>query len=241
MDEKTFFEHYSDQNEYWLEKNEYLGLCKKQLTVLRNKIPTLPFSNIWIASKLANNMPSNSVVHLGILNSLRAWNFFEFPQGVDSSSNVGGFGIDGGVSTLIGASLVNRSKLYFLVIGDLAFFYDMNSLGNRHIQNNVRILLVNTGKGNEFRNAGHNAEVFAEDTDNYIAASNHFGNKSTELVKNYAQNLGFLYLSASNKEEFLKSSEIFMDENIGDKPILFEVFTNNQDESDALQVMMNLM
>jgi 2-succinyl-5-enolpyruvyl-6-hydroxy-3-cyclohexene-1-carboxylate synthase len=241
MDEKMFFENYFKANEYVKEKNEYFNWCKKQLSVLRNHIPELPFSNIWIASKLANAIPKNSVVHLGILNSLRAWNFFEFPRCVESSSNVGGFGIDGAVSTLIGASLVNNDKLYYLVVGDLAFFYDMNSLGNRHIKNNVRILLINNGKGTEFRNAGHNAAVFADDADKYIAAANHFGNKSSELVKNYVQSLGFLYLSASNKEDFLKVCSVFLDEKIEDRPMVFEVFTDNQDESDALQEIMNLM
>jgi len=241
MDEKMFFEYYSKPNEHVKEKDEYISWCQKQLSVLRNRIPELPFSNIWVASKLAKDIPENSVVHLGILNSLRAWNFFEFPKSVQSSSNVGGFGIDGAVSTLIGASLVNNDKLYYLVVGDLAFFYDMNSLGNRHIKNNVRILLINNGKGTEFRNAGHNATVLGNDADKYVAAANHFGNKSSELVKNYVQSLGFLYLSASNKEEFLKVSSVFMDKDIGDKPIVFEVFTDSQDESDALQTIMNLM
>ena len=49
-------------------------------------------------------LPENSVLHLGILNSLRSWNFFEVPTSVSAYSNVGGFGIDGGVSSLIGAS-----------------------------------------------------------------------------------------------------------------------------------------
>ena len=73
-------------------------------------------------------------------------------------SNVGGFGTDGALSSLLGASLCNPNKLYFCVIGDLAFFYDMNALGNRHFGKNVRILLVNNGKGCEFThnlNLGH--------------------------------------------------------------------------------------
>ena len=48
---------------------------------------------------------------MGILNSLRNMNFFEFYNFIDSSSNVGGFGIDGAVSTLVGQSMVNKNKL----------------------------------------------------------------------------------------------------------------------------------
>lgn len=59
---------------------------------------------------------------MGIYNSLRSWNFFELPKGVLGKCNVGGFGIDGGISSLVGASLVNPDKLFFGVFGDLAFF-----------------------------------------------------------------------------------------------------------------------
>lgn len=40
--------------------------------------------------------------------------------------------------------------LAFLVTGDLAFFYDMNSLRIRHVGPNVRILLCNNHGGEEF-------------------------------------------------------------------------------------------
>lgn len=52
----------------------------------------------------------------------------------------------------------------------MAFFYDMNVLGNRHVGRNVRILLVNNGKGTEFRNYMHPGAAFGEAADDYIAA-----------------------------------------------------------------------
>lgn len=54
----------------------------------------------------------------------------------------GGFGIDGNMSSLLGASLIDPQKICFCILGDLAFFYDMNVLGNRHVGKNIRILLV---------------------------------------------------------------------------------------------------
>lgn len=159
-------------------------------------------------------------------------------------SNVGGFGIDGDISSLIGASLANPQKLYYCILGDLAFFYDMNVLGNHHIRNNIRILLINNGRGTEFRNYRHQGSVFGEDADKYIAAAGHFGNKSPELVKHYAQNLGFQYLSANNKEEFNNNINIFIAPYTNkkeDKPIILEVFTNSDDESDALKKILNIV
>ena len=63
----------------------------------------------------------------------------------------------------------------------------MNVCGNRHVGNNVRILLINNGKGNEFRNYGHYCYILGEDADEYVAAARHYGNKSTVLVKHYAE------------------------------------------------------
>lgn len=238
MNEEDFFSHYLSVD--YTDKNSMLQDYTKECDEFYSNIPELPFSNIWIASQLADLIPSNSCIHFGILGSLRAWNFFRLPEGVESSSNVGGFGIDGGVSTLIGASLVNSSKLYFGVFGDLAFFYDMNSLGNRHIANNLRIMLVNNGKGAEFRLYWHPAAAFKEDADAFMAAGGHFGNKSANLVKHYAEDLGFEYISASSKEEFTNVYSRFVNPELTAKPILFEVFTNSSEENEALFTIRNM-
>ena len=192
---------------------------------------------MWVAKVCADKLPENSVMHLGILNSLRSWNFFDIPKGVYSYSNVGGFGIDGNVSSLIGASLVHPDKLYFGVVGDLAFFYDLNSLGNRHVGKNIRLMLVNNGRGTEFRNYNHPCSHFGEEADAYMAAAGHYGFMSRDLVKHYASDLGFKYISADSKEEFINNMDIFFNPDPTDNPILFEVFTDSQDESDAVQAM----
>ena len=75
-------------------------------------------------------------------------------KNIHSSANVGGFGIDGCMSTLIGASFATN-KLCFCITGDLAFFYDMNSLGCREIGPNVRILLINNNLGMTFKLSNH--------------------------------------------------------------------------------------
>ena len=240
MDERAFFEHYTNTKET-NENGEYYRAWKSAHDSIVQKIPELPFSNIWIAKELSGLLPSDSVVHLGILNSLRSWNFFETPGSTACYSNTGGFGIDGDISALIGASLVHPDKLYFAFVGDLAFFYDLNAIGNRHVGNNIRILLINNGRGTEFRNYNHRGAIFGpNETDRFIAAAGHFGNQSRELVQHYSKDLGFKYLCASNKKEFLNQKEVFLDPLPTKAPILFEVFTNSEDESDALRIINTL-
>ena len=232
MAEEDFFDYY--KTEFVEAKTSYIQECKKVYQSLYNKIPELQFSNVWVAKQLHDKLPQGSSVHLGILNSLRSWNLFNLPDTVSSFANVGGFGIDGCMSSMIGASFVSPQKIFFGIFGDLAFFYDMNSLGNRHVGNNIRIILVNNGHGQEFRNFYHTGSLFGEDADKYIAAGGHFGKQSQCLVKDFATDLGFEYISASNKEEFLENLDHFVSEEMLPNPIVFELFTETKAESDAL-------
>lgn len=238
MHEIDFFNHYKKKD---CNHTEYLDSLNKEIDEIKNKIPNLPFSNIWMAQQMHDKLPKGCEIHFGIYHSLRSWNFFKLPMGIQAKCNVGGFGIDGGVSSMIGASLSNSDKLFFGVFGDLAFFYDMNVIGNRHVGNNVRILLINNGKGNEFRNYGHPCFFLGDEADKFIAAAGHYGNMSNLLVKNYAENLGYDYLKAANKDEFISGIEHFLSPHIGDRPILFEVFTETDDESNALETILNIV
>lgn len=237
MPERYFFTHYTADEVS--PQDAFVKECKAEYDKVYSKMPELPFGNIWIAKQMAPQLPEGSVLHLGILNTLRSWNFFEISRTVFSYANVGGFGIDGDISSLMGASFSNPEKIYIGILGDLAFFYDMNVVGNRHVGCNVRIMLINNGRGTEFRNYGHLGHAFGEIADKYIAAAGHYGNKSPRLVKHYAEDLGYEYLTASNKDEFQIISKRFLTVEITDKPMLFEVFTDQSDESNALELTLN--
>ena len=238
MSEYLFFKHYSKSS---IEHSTaYYELWKEEIKKLKLLTPELPFSNLWIAQQTGHLLPDNSALFLGIENSLRSWNFFSVPDTVYTFCNTGGFGIDGGVSTLIGASLVHPEKLYFGVTGDLAFFYDLNSLGNRHVGHNIRLIVINNGIGQQFKNPGHPAHVLSDRSDDYVAAAGHFGNKSRELLKHYAEDLGFEYLCASTKDEYSKVVERFVTPKVTNKSMILEVFTDTKDETNALQLLFTL-
>lgn len=244
MPEYEFFKYYSNGDlskentslfkEYQIE-NEMANSSIKSI------VDELPFSNAWMASQTTGKLPLNCELHLGIQNSLRFWNFFDLDKSINVFCNVGGFGIDGSLSSLIGASLYDKEKLYYCVLGDLAFFYDLNSLGNRHIANNVRVLLVNNGKGTEFKLSGNPGHLFGDETDLYIAAGGHYGCKSRELVKHYAEDLGFEYYSADSKESFISVLHHFVKPDVSAKPIILEAFTNSEDENEALTIIRSCM
>ena len=60
------------------------------------------------------------------------------------------------------------------------------------------------------------------------------------MVKHYSEDLGFEYLSASNKEEFLINIKKFLSFELFEKPIIFETFTESRNEVDAIEMIQNL-
>jgi 2-succinyl-5-enolpyruvyl-6-hydroxy-3-cyclohexene-1-carboxylate synthase len=89
--------------------------------------------------QVGNSMPiryANLVGHAGA--SLRSVN-----------SNRGTSGIDGAVSTAVGAALAG-DDLTTLLVGDLGFFYDRNGLWHAHLPANLRIVLLNNHGGGIF-------------------------------------------------------------------------------------------
>ena len=243
MREESFFERYAEKAADESENRSYCTEWEEEDRQLRALIPELPFSATWIAQQTAPKLPEGSVLHLGIYNSLRTWNYFSLPSSVRAYCNVGGFGIDGSTSTLLGASLASPDKLFFGVVGDLAFFYDLNALGNRHVGRNIRLMLVNNGTGFEmkyYRSAAPIQSQFGDFADDFFAARGHFGNKSRDLVRHYAQDLGFQYMTASNKEEYESCLAVFVQPNLTEKPILFEVFTDEDQENSAQKLLDNL-
>ncbi len=239
MDEEIFFKNYNEglTEEYTA---SYYTEWQKESTAIRAKMPVVPFSNVWIASQSIDRVPSGSILYLGILNTLRCWNYFEARKDLIGYANTGGFGIDGTMSTLLGASLCNPQRLYYAFLGDLAFFYDMNALGNRSLPPNLRIMLINNGRGTEFRNYGHKSARFGDDADPFMAAAGHYGHQSRDLVRHYVSDLGFEYFCASNEGEYSEHAPRFFIPEVTHAPMLFEVFTDSIDESDAIKLMRNI-
>jgi len=244
MEELEFFSYYNalvpdgtrDTSSYQKWHAEYQKIYQN-LAIL-----DLPLSNIWFQKEISSEFPKNAIIHYGILSSLRSANFFEKDHSILGYSNTGGFGIDGNLSSLIGAALASPDKIFYGIIGDLSFFYDMNSLGNRMLSNNIRLILVNNGCGAEFhlhinpayQRLGH------EGVSRYIAADAHFGNKSKTLVKHYAEDLGLEYLSVSSKKDFLKHKTELLDPKMRKRPLLIEIFTDQDDENRALYDVRNI-
>ena len=238
MPEMTFFDAYK-ASESIPSLNSYYKIFREKYDNISRKIPELEFSSIYVASQISSKLPPESVIHLGVSDTIRAWSMFELPEGVRTRCNSGCRGIDGCVSALVGASLYDRNKLFYGVVGDLTFFYDMNVLGNRHIGKNIRLLIVNNNGGNIFRHNGHATQRWLgyEKTNMYISAGGHFGQQSKDFLKHYCEDLGFEYLTASDKNEFQTAMQRFLIPEVTDKSMVLEIFTKSENDNNAFDSM----
>ena len=139
--------------------------------------------------------------------------------------NRGVNGIEGCLSTAVGMSLDSSANV-FCVIGDLAFFYDQNALWNNHLKGNMHILLLNNSGGGIFNMLPNISETASYET---FVKAHHNANAQGICQQNNVD-----YMAVHNEEE-LKSLLPQFVSHCGDRPILLEVFTNQQQDTEALK------
>jgi 2-succinyl-5-enolpyruvyl-6-hydroxy-3-cyclohexene-1-carboxylate synthase len=185
--------------------------------------PEFPYSHVYAIKEVVERIPSNSVLHLSINDSIRITNFFKLNPKVKTYANIGTHGIDGCLSSFLGQAAAGNKQSY-LIIGDLAFFYDMNAMRLRHIKKNVHILLINNEGGSEFY---FNRMWKNEASDLHTTARHH------TKAEGWVKSNDFIYLSVHDKDSMQKALQQFMRTDL-DKPVFLEVFTEMKSDSDVI-------
>ena len=137
--------------------------------------------------------------------------------------NRGVNGIDGSLSTAAGFSCVTDDKV-FCVIGDLSFFYDQNALWNNNLRGNLRILLLNNGRGGIFNMLKGLEQSPARDK--FVAAEHH---TSAEGI---CRQNDVIYLKAENMEQMQQGIDALTSME-SDRPIVLEVVTDPSEDERA--------
>ena len=107
----------------------------------------------------------------------------------------------------------------------------MNILGNKHIGNNLRILLLNNNIGMTMRFNFPRDKW--PDSEEFICAGGH----NSHSAKGWVESTGkFIYLSARSKDEFNEQLKLFISESDRDKSIVFEVFISQSDEAGIFKL-----
>ena len=120
-----------------------------QQTVAQSNAPLTDWSAV---QAVLDALPHQSVLQLANSMPVRYANLcgVHERQQIAVSANRGVSGIDGCLSTAVGAALAT-DQLVTLIIGDIAFFYDRNALWSAPVPPNLRIVLLNNDSGHIFR------------------------------------------------------------------------------------------
>ncbi|MEO6283687.1 MAG: 2-succinyl-5-enolpyruvyl-6-hydroxy-3-cyclohexene-1-carboxylic-acid synthase [Dyadobacter sp.] len=130
----------------WRQKEAFAGNLKQNYLVNLTSLNDLTAIEIFF--KLVK-MPIQ--LHVANSMSIRYVNVLGTDMGdAEVFSNRGTSGIDGCVSTAIGAAMVNQNPT-FLIVGDVAFLYDRNGLLINGLPQNLKIIVINNAGGNIFR------------------------------------------------------------------------------------------
>ncbi|MGB0198981.1 MAG: 2-succinyl-5-enolpyruvyl-6-hydroxy-3-cyclohexene-1-carboxylate synthase [Flavobacteriaceae bacterium] len=146
-----FFQKISvDSNEDNSYKNRWKNLSEIRRSSHHNFFQNAPFSDFKAIGTIMKSVPDNYHIQWANSTPIRYAMFFPVPKGSHSFCNRGTSGIEGSVSTAVGAAVAsNRPTL--LITGDLSFFYDANALWQSHLPNTLRIIVINNRGGGIFR------------------------------------------------------------------------------------------
>ncbi|WP_314772042.1 2-succinyl-5-enolpyruvyl-6-hydroxy-3-cyclohexene-1-carboxylic-acid synthase [Capnocytophaga sputigena] len=113
-------------------------------------INQIPFSDLKVYSEVFKSIPNDYIVQISNSSAIRYAQLIKAHPSWKVFCNRGTSGIDGSMSTAIGAAVGSASRTVFIT-GDLSFFYDSNALWNKYIPQNFRVILLNNQGGGIFR------------------------------------------------------------------------------------------
>lgn len=209
----------SDYREIWQKVHQKASQLQEKF------LNDAPFCDLTACKTITENIPENSLVHLGNSSSVRLMQMFSPINGCKYYSNRGTSGIDGSLSTAVGFSMFSE-KINTIVLGELSFFYDSNALWNNRFPSNLRIIILNNGGGNIFRLIGGPRLS--------PALVEHFVAKHNLKAEGIAQTFGISYLKAENSAELSDQLKtIYVPGFSG--PVILEVMTDGEISAKVFQ------
>ena len=206
MSQDKFFEWFSSHAGNVINNGQYYDKWRQMVS--KYGAPGIAnFNSNYVQSKFFPQIPPFSILHLGVGQSFYDCRRYVIDKTVEVYCNMGTNGIDGCTSTFMGQCSVVKDKLCFLIVGDLSFFYDMNSIWNKELSKNIRILMVNNNGSGLLRSNNLKGITSAHNTS----------------AKGWVESTGFKYISAAAKEEYEEKLKYFLSTE-SDAPLFFEVF-----------------
>jgi 2-succinyl-5-enolpyruvyl-6-hydroxy-3-cyclohexene-1-carboxylate synthase len=209
----------------WLSKNlpeqdpafqaQWFSLEKTVKESLPKVLESVEFGEYPALHLVSAKIPSLSKLHLANSMAVRYVNFLgKRPQEI--ICNRGTSGIDGSNSTAVGCTFTTKEPVT-LITGDMAFFYDRNAFWHNYSTPNLRVILLNNHAGGIFRLIDGPAKQ--------PELEEFFETRQQLNANHLAEEFGFFYIKAKNKEELERALTDFYEPSI--HPKILEIETSS--------------
>ena len=189
-----------------------------------NYLKETVYSDFKVFENIMKKIPEGTNIHFGNSTPVRYANLISLPKNITVNANRGVSGIDGQVSTALGASVFNK-KLTICITGDLALMYDSNAFWNNYLHPNFKVILINNNGGNIFKIIPGPGSL--QEVDKYFETNNRYS--AAHLC-----NLHDLdYLLANNEQELEEKLSLFFSKK--NKASLLEIKTDGDISATILK------
>lgn len=230
VDPDYFFSQLFEKIDYQLftensEPDNDAGYLEKWLVkerLVRRKIQDFLLNQTLLTDLTAidavlSQLADGEQLHVGNSMPIRYVNALGKPDLVSVFCNRGTSGIDGSLSTAIGAALTNSCPTT-LIIGDVSFLYDRNGLLIKPLPENLKIVVVNNGGGNIFRMIDGPARQ--------PELEEYFETRHLHTARRTAEDAGLIYFSVHQMEDLATQLAAFRS---CDNTCLLEIFTDPEE------------
>ncbi len=137
------------------------------------------FTPYAVAGAVHAAVPPGGLLYVGASNPIRDLDLMARPTGVGERryviANRGLAGIDGVVSSAIGATIARQSTRAICLVGDVSFLHDMGALvlGPQEVRPDLTIVVVNDDGGSIFATLEQGAPDYAESYDRLFGTPHH--------------------------------------------------------------------
>jgi 2-succinyl-5-enolpyruvyl-6-hydroxy-3-cyclohexene-1-carboxylate synthase len=207
----------SDYRNIWLDKDRIAEDAHQDYLV------DLQWSDMKVFENVLQYLPKGSDLQMGNSTPVRYVQLYKAFKPLNYFGNRGTSGIDGCVSTAVGAAISSK-KVTTLIVGDMAFFYDTNGLWHHHLPANLRIILINNGGGGIFR--------IIEGPSSVPELEEYFETRHQLNAKNIAATFGLDYSSCSSFNELEELLPLLYVETA--KAAILEIFTPYVENAEVL-------
>lgn len=208
-------------------REDWLNKDHKLQRIFNNFLSEVEFCDLKAFELILDAIPNKSSVQFANSTVVRYSNLFDQPaqKEIKCYSNRGTSGIDGSISTAVGAAQA-KGELTTVISGDLSFFYDSNALWISPFPQNLKIIIINNQGGSIFRIIDGPSKL--EELEPFFEVKH---NLNAEYI---AKTFGIDYYFCNEETKLKEHLETVYSENIN-RASLLEIFTDNELNPEILK------